>query len=230
MDELNDQSPLIWEGSKYPHANLDDYGTVPHKALDSSRLSKSTDNVLFSEPDDDHVFGFNSYEGLKLSEPGLNIQDDLAFSGFDHLLLNKPDENSSGVPAAESHTSWKLDISGISEEVKNEAGRRDKYSSRADVINKGILRMVKSFYQDLLFKSFPKYKTKRLWRVNKDKLLSDIRSLLKFFQNRTHWDSKLSEYIFFALRPNDVSFVTCDEEIQKDVQVYFDWIAKYTHK
>jgi hypothetical protein len=108
--------------------------------------------------------------------------------------------------------------------------KKSKYTSRVDVVNKSILRMIKFYYLQLLYKHFPKYKSKRICRVNKLQLVGDINSILTNFDNNCVSYKKLGEYVFWALRPNDALFVTKDKIILDEVKAYFDCIAKYSYK
>lgn len=60
--------------------------------------------------------------------------------------------------------------------------------------------------------------------------MHDISSLLSKFPTKNHENLKLSEYIFLALRPNDSKFISADEILKKEVDLYFSCISKYSHK
>lgn len=90
--------------------------------------------------------------------------------------------------------------------------------------------MTKSFYQDLLFEHFPDYKTKRLCRVNKSRLLGDLCTIARSFPNTSLHHTKVGEYMFCALRPNDANFVTTDTKLIEEVKSYFECISKYSHR
>lgn len=90
--------------------------------------------------------------------------------------------------------------------------------------------MIKSYYLQKLYQLYPSYKTKRLCRVNKSQLLGDINSLLITLNSKSENLSKLGEVIFCALRPSDAHCITKDEELLEEVKMYFDCIAKYSHK
>ena len=123
-----------------------------------------------------------------------------------------------------------VDLS-LNQEAQNKFKKpKSKYTSRVDVVNKSILRMIKFYYLQLLYKHFPKYKSKRICRVNKSQLLGDINSILTNFGNDCVSNSKLGEYVFWALRPSDALFVTKDKIILDEVKAYFDCIAKYSYK
>lgn len=165
----------------------------------------------------------------KLGECAFEVPDDDFFENFDQLLINDQqlkEEIDAGAPCAKSREK----DTALESTNKGFNKPQAKYTARVDVVNKGILRMVKTFYQDLLFEHFPEYKSKRLCRVNKERLLGDVLALLKAFPNKSAENDKLGEYVFAALRPNDVSFINKDVNFQKDVKVYFDCISKYSHK
>lgn len=155
--------------------------------------------------------------------------DEEYFDNFDQLLIDdKQVKEEMGV----SLSSEKIEV----KDTKNPANHKTffkpkaKYTTRVDVVNKGLLRMIKSFYLDLLYEHYPEYKNKRLCRVNKSKLLEDIMTLLNCFPQRKQEDSQLGVYIFCALRPNDCSHVTSDKAVEDEVKTYFDCISKYSHK
>lgn len=164
-----------------------------------------------------------------LGEYAFEAPDDAFFENIDQFLINdeqirKEVDASVALPKLD-----KKDTPSISTN-KTFTKPTSKYTDRVDVVNKGILRMIKSFYQDLLFDYFPDYKTKRLCRVNKSKLFGDINGMIKKFTNINLKDNILGEQVFCALRPNDVSFITPDVNFQKEVKAYFDCISKYSHK
>lgn len=66
--------------------------------------------------------------------------------------------------------------------------------------------------------------------MNKSQLLGDINSLLITSSSSSVNLAKLGEIIFWALRPSDACFITKDKEFLEEVKMYFDCIAKYSHK
>lgn len=165
----------------------------------------------------------------KLGDWTFAVPDDDFFENFDQFLIN--DNQFEKENNADSSGAQKRDLDTVSSPTNTAFSKpKTKYTSRVDVVNKGILRMVKSFFQDLLFKHFPTYKTKRLCRVNKARLLGDVSSLVKLFKNKSHDAKKLGEYMFCALRPSDVAYVSQDPKLHKEVKLYFNCISKYSHK
>ena len=165
----------------------------------------------------------------KLGDWAFAVPDDSFFENFDQFLIN--DHQFEKENNASSNGTQKGDVDTIPSPTNTAFSKpKSKYTSRVDVVNKGILRMVKSFYQDLLFEHFPTYKTKRLCRVNKARLLGDVVSLVKLFEIKSPDAKKLGEYMFWALRPSDVAYVSQDPKLHKEVKLYFNCISKYSHK
>lgn len=165
----------------------------------------------------------------KLGECHFEVPDETYFDNFDQLLIDDKKLEQEVRLGAGSVKHRKKDTPARPND-KSFSKPKAKYTSRVDVVNKGVLRMIKTFYQELLFEHFPEYKTKRLCRVNKHRLFDDVKSLLNLFPNKQETEEKIGECLFSALRPNDSHLVTKDIEFQKEVKCYFDCISKYSHK
>ena len=166
----------------------------------------------------------------KLGECHFEVPDETYFEQVDQLLINDKKLEQEVRLGAGSAKNCKKDTPPANESDRMFCKPKAKYTGRVDVVNKGVLRMIKAFYQDLLFKHFPEYKAKRLCRVNKLKLFNDVKTLLKLFPNSHESEEKIGECFFAALRPNDAHLISKDIEFQKEVQCYFDCISKYSHK
>lgn len=170
------------------------------------------------------------FESIKLSEPILNEPHAGLFKQYEHLITNEGNFEEIKNFSAKSQTTNDKDIhtsnlADLTEESSLIFGKGNKYWKRKDVVHKGILRMIKGFFLDLLLKTFPEYQKKRLWRVNKSKLLNNIKS----FPILQGEDSKLSEYIFITIRPTDMKFIKLNKEVKEEALIFFECISKYSH-
>jgi hypothetical protein len=171
----------------------------------------------------------NNPQSSNFGECTFEAPDEEYFDNFEQLLIDdKQVTEEMGIHLSSEKTEVKdtKDSTASKTFFKPKA----KYTTRVDVVNKGLLRMVKSFYLDLLYEQYPEYKSKRLCRVNKSHLLDDIMNLLNCFPQRKQEDSQLGVYIFCALRPSDCCHVTTDKVLHDEVKTYFDCISKYSHK
>lgn len=99
---------------------------------------------------------------------------------------------------------------------------------RPDVVNRGILRGIKKYYIHLLNKHCPEYKTKRLWRVETSKLISNLESFL-LSDPRRNSKFSLAQFVFCLLRSKDISIISESGDLEQQWKNFFDCINKYSH-
>lgn len=109
---------------------------------------------------------------------------------------------------------------------KDKTLMKTNLSERKDVVNRAILRGIKKYFMNFLLEGKPEYQNKRICRVNKEKLIEDIKDLVGKSASEADY---LSKCMFSIVRPNSIDFVfKFDSELQEVTQ-FINSIQKYSH-